>query len=147
MTEKIHNDYFKWWCGTVIVGAIPIFIRLIAYTLTNKSIELFNITELVCFGFSIQISSIYFGMGKPSKLTENRLILNTTLSVVFVMLFSIIYIMSIMSPETLESSTTKIFWLSRAAFLYMLDKIQSNVLLSITQYWRRNERWTSNLFL
>lgn len=109
MTERIHNDYFKWWCGTVLVGAIPIFIRLIAYSLTNKNIELFNITELVCFGFSIQISSIYFGMGKPSKLTENRLILNTTLSVIFVMLFSIIYIMSIVSSETLESSTTKIF--------------------------------------
>ncbi|QUE97093.1 hypothetical protein [Klebsiella pasteurii] len=109
MTKKIHNDYFKWWCGTVIVGAIPIFIRLIAFLLTNKNIELFNITELVCFGFSIQISSIYFGMGKPSKLTENRLIINTTLSLVFVMLFSIIYIMSIMSSDTLESSTTKIF--------------------------------------
>lgn len=109
MTEKIHNDYFKWWCGTVIVGAIPIFIRLAAYLLTNKNLEVINITELVCFGFSIQISSIYFGIGKKNKLTENQLLLNTTFSIVFVMIFSIIYIMSIVSLESLNSSVTKAF--------------------------------------
>lgn len=109
MTEKIHNDYFKWWCGTVIVGAIPIFIRLAACLITNKNLEIINITELVCFGFSIQISSIYFGIGKKNKLTENQLLLNTTFSIVFVMIFSIIYIMSIVSLESLNSSVTKTF--------------------------------------
>lgn len=109
MTENIHSDYFKWWCGTVIVGAIPLFIRLLAYFLTTKNIELINISELVCFGFSLQISSIYFGMGKPNKFTENRLLVNTTLSLVFIMLFSIIYIMSLISSDALQPSVTKGF--------------------------------------
>lgn len=109
MTESIHSDYFKWWCGTVVVGAIPIFIRLIAYFLTDNNLELFNITELVGFGFSIQISSIYFGIGQQNIKTENILIINTTFSLVFVVIFSIIYIISLISANTLNPATTKTF--------------------------------------
>lgn len=109
MTESIHSDYFKWWCGTVVVGAIPIFIRLIAYFLTDNNLELFNITELVGFGFAIQISSIYFGIGQQNIKTENILIINTTFSLVFVVIFSIIYIISLISANTLNPTTTKTF--------------------------------------
>ncbi|HDH7790229.1 TPA: hypothetical protein PJH86_005095, partial [Raoultella ornithinolytica] len=109
MTESIHSDYFKWWCGTVVVGAIPIFIRLIAYFLTDNNLELFNITELVGFGFAIQISSIYFGIGQQNIKTENILIINTTFSLVFVVIFSIIYIISLISANTLNPATTKTF--------------------------------------
>lgn len=107
MNKSIHSDYFKWWCGTVIVGAIPIFIRMIAYCLIKKDIELINITELICFGFAIQISSIYFGIGKPAASTENTLIFNTTLSIVFIVIFSIIYIISMVSTEILNMHMAK----------------------------------------
>ncbi|HEF0077818.1 hypothetical protein I5370_21810 [Citrobacter sp. FDAARGOS_156] len=109
MTESIHSDYFKWWCGTVVVGAIPILIRLIACFLTDNNLELFNITELVGFGFAIQISSIYFGIGQQNIKTENILIINTTFSLVFVVIFSIIYIISLISANTLNPATTKTF--------------------------------------
>lgn len=108
MQHNIHSDYFKWWCGTVIIGAIPIFIRFIAYFITNKNIELINITELICFGFAIQISSIYYGMGQPSKQTENNIIINTTISIVFIVLFSIIYIIAMLADNILNMNTTRI---------------------------------------
>lgn len=109
MKLNIHNDYFKWWCGTVIVGALPIFIRIIVYTLTNKNIELFNVIELICFGFSIQVSSIYFCIGKPSKQTENNLTINTTVSVIFIVIFSVVYIISMLEEGILNLVKTKLF--------------------------------------
>lgn len=108
MNGNIHADYFKWWCGTVIVGEIPIIIRLISFMIIKKDIELFNITELVCFGFAIQISSIYFGIGKPSFQSENKFIVNTTFSIIFIVIFSTIYIISMLAEELLDLTFTKI---------------------------------------
>lgn len=106
--SKLKNETLKWWCGTVIVGALPIIIRLIICVLSNKNIEAINATELICFGFSIQISSIYFSVGQLDDAVKNNVIINATISIVFVVILSVLYSVTLLFPEAFNLLNVKI---------------------------------------
>lgn len=106
---ELDNEVIKWWCGTVIIGAIPILIRLLISLLSNKDIELFNVTELICFGYSIQISSLFFSAGQLSESQKNTVVVNTTLSIVFIVLFSVLYSVTLLFSESFDLNKVK--WL------------------------------------
>lgn len=106
--SKLKNETLNWWCGTVIVGALPIIIRLIICALSNKNIEAINATELICFGFSIQISSIYFSVGQLDDSVKNNVIINATLSIVFIVIFSVLYSVTMLLPESFNLLNVKI---------------------------------------
>lgn len=96
---KIKNETINWWCGTVIVGALPIIIRLIISSLSNNEIELINASELICFGFSIQISSIYFSVGQMDDSLKKQVTINTTLSILFIVILSVLYSVTMLFPQ------------------------------------------------
>ncbi len=106
--SKLKNETLNWWCGTVIVGALPIIIRLIIWALSNKNIEAINATELICFGFSIQISSIYFSVGQLDDAVKNNVIINATLSIVFIVILSVLYSVTMIFPESFDLLKVKI---------------------------------------
>ena len=108
-TSDIDTEYVKWWCGTVIVGALPIIIRLIIFILSNKQIELFNATELICFGLAIQISCIYFSIGQVNAPTQNKSIFYTTASILFIVILSILYSLTMGLFEVLNIDHVKLF--------------------------------------
>ncbi|YCI31055.1 hypothetical protein M1E08_09590 [Erwinia sp. PK3-005] len=105
---KLKNETLNWWCGTVIVGALPIIIRLIISILSKKNIELINATELICFGFSIQISSIYFSVGQLDDALKNNVMINATLSIVFIVILSVLYSVTMIFPESFDLLKVKI---------------------------------------
>lgn len=107
-SRTIDNEFIKWWCGTVFIGALPIFIRIIISTLSNKDMELLNATEIICFGFSIQISSIYFSVGKLDDSLKNKIMINATFSIFFVVILSVLYSVTMLFPESFDIKNVKI---------------------------------------
>lgn len=107
--EIINNEYVKWWCGTVIVGAIPIFIRLIISILSKSEIEIFNPAELICFGFAIQISCIYFSVGQFDQGIQNSSIINITVSIIFIVMLSVLYSLTMLLSDSLNITNVKYF--------------------------------------
>jgi len=103
-----NTEFVKWWCGTVIVGAIPIFIRLIISSLSHKDIEIINATELICFGFSIQISTIYFSVGQINDSLRNEIMINATFSIIFVVILSVLYSVTMLLAEDYNLILAKI---------------------------------------
>lgn len=119
MTKKLNNsdanvdfEKMKWWCGTVVIGAVPLFIRFAFYSFSNYQIDFLAIPEIVCFGFGIQISVIFSNIQamQINKNTTNYLL--TTISVVFIILFSIFYALSLIAPSPLNNLSSSLFLLA-----------------------------------
>ncbi|KJH59144.1 hypothetical protein UF13_15250 [Pantoea agglomerans] len=109
--EHENFEKMKWWCGTVVIGAVPLLIRFAFYFFSNFEIDILAIPEIVCFGFGIQISVIFSNIQamQIKKNTTNYLL--TTISVVFIIIFSIFYALSLIVPSPLNNFNSSLFLL------------------------------------
>lgn len=109
-TENIEEfEKIKWWCGTVVIGALPVLIRLAFYFFSNYNIDMLAIPEIVCFGFGIQISVIFSNIQAIKKKRSSVNFILTTVSIVFIIIFSIFYSLSLITPSPLDNFKSSIF--------------------------------------
>lgn len=90
----------KWLIYTVLVGLIPIFLRLLIWSvLQNRTIAPFNASDFVAFGLVLHISNInqiehFNDLEKSWKTIQNGL------SIVFIVLYGALFTCTLFEQST-----------------------------------------------
>jgi len=57
----LNNKQVKWLIYTVLVGLIPIFLRLMIYFVTDGSISIFSASDFIAFGIVLLFNIMRLG--------------------------------------------------------------------------------------
>ena len=97
---KMKFSKSKWLAHTLLVGLIPILIRLLAwFTTTNGSIRALAEPDLITLGLIIHISVINELEHLTTRRQEWKTIQNG-LSIVFIVLYSVLYTVTIIGERS-----------------------------------------------
>lgn len=104
------NVKIKWLIYTVLVGLIPVFLRLLIWSvLQNRTMDFLNASDFVAFGLILHISNIneieHFNDHEQSwKTTQNGL------SIIFIVLYSALFTCSLFdqsNPGLIDAGVLK----------------------------------------
>ena len=92
----MHIIKVKWLIYTVLIGLIPIFLRMLIWSiLQNRTMDLFNASDFVAFGLVLHISNInqieHFSDGQKSWKT-----IQIGFSILFILFYGILFASSLL---------------------------------------------------
>ncbi len=95
----MSNVKIKWLIYTVLVGLIPVFLRLLIWTvLQNRTMDFLNAADFVAFGLVLHISNInqiehFNNLEKAWKTIQNGL------SIAFISFYSVLFACSLLGQS------------------------------------------------
>ena len=93
--SNMANVKIKWLIYTVLVGLIPVFLRLLIWTvLQNRTMDFLNAADFVAFGLILHISNIneIEHLNDPEKSWKTR---HNGISIVFIVLYGALFTCSL----------------------------------------------------
>jgi hypothetical protein len=101
----MENKKIKWLIYTVIVGMLPILLRLLVWLVDKtKTVEPFSAADFVMFGLVLHISNIN-EIEHLQKLDKTWKTVQNGLSVVFITIYSVFFALTLLSsinPELID---------------------------------------------
>ena len=127
----MNDKQVKWLMYTVLVGLIPIFLRLIIYFVTDGSIKIFSASDFIAFGIILHISNIneleHYTKDKSWKTIQNGL------SIIFIVFYSLLFALTLL----VEVQPTFINYSMVREFTMILSLV--SFLISFAIYYRINK--------
>ena len=95
----IHIVQVKWLIYTVLIGLIPVLLRMLIWSiLQNRTMDLLNASDFVAFGLILHISNIneieHFSDGQKSWKT-----IQIGFSIVFILFYGILFACSLLGQS------------------------------------------------
>jgi len=126
----MSDKQIKWLIYTVLIGLIPIFLRLMIHLVTNGSIKLFSASDFIAFGLILHISNIN-ELEHYSKVKDKSWkTIQNGLSILFIVFYGLLFTLTLLSeakPKFIDYDIVRI--------ISMLFSVVS-FLISFTIYYR-----------
>lgn len=109
----------RWFLLTVVVGLIPFSIRAsLTFVINNNSLsEYITVSDIVAFGLVLTTTNLN-AIVTELNVSQNIMMINTALSVVFLAIFSVLYSLSLLvesQPEIISLARLKFLCLASSA--------------------------------
>ena len=110
-TSNMLNIKIKWLIYTVLVGLIPILLRMLIWSiLQNHTIDFFNASDLVAFGLVLHISNIN-QIEHSNNLEKSWKTVQNGTSIFLITVYSVLFASHLFSqanPGTINVGTIKV---------------------------------------
>jgi hypothetical protein len=91
----MENKKVKWLIYTVLIGLIPIFTRVLIWSVTNGEVALISSSDVIIFGLILHISNIneleHYEKDKSWKTIHNGI------SITFILFYGLLFTLTLLS--------------------------------------------------
>lgn len=91
------DKQIKWLMYTVLVGLIPIILRLIMHVVTNGSVKMFNASDFIAFGLILHISNINELEHYTKVKDKSWKTIQNGLSIIFIVFYGLFFALTLLS--------------------------------------------------
>lgn len=106
----MDDKQIKWFMYTVLVGLIPILLRLIMHFVTNANIEMFSASDFIAFGLILHISNINELEHYTKVKDKSWKTIQNGLSIIFIVFYGLFFALTLLSevnPASIDYDRVK----------------------------------------
>jgi len=120
----MSDKQIKWLVYTVIIGLIPIFLRLILHFVTSGGIKLFSASDFIAFGLILHISNINELEHYSKAKDKSWKTIQNGLSIIFIVFYGLLFTLTLLSeakPKFIDYDIVRIISMVFSAISFLIS--------------------------